>query len=140
MPIGNPIATMADRVRTRLAILRGSIGRRDAGAFHEAVRAAYKADTPIDAPRPIGPAETAESPPSGLRPAPPIRPDVVPDHRTTIRPVEPALPAAVAEPDPERRPVVDPTAPESTLRTPISVTSVAEDFFESLIRRVEGDR
>jgi hypothetical protein len=140
MPIGNPIATMADLVRTRLAIRRGSISRRDAGGFHEAVRAAYKADTPIDAPRPIGPAETAESLPAGPPPARPFPPGLITDNRTRTRPLEPALPAVVAESHPGRRPVVDHAAPESRLRTPISRSSVAEDFFDSLIRRVEGDR
>ena len=70
MPFGNPIPNIMGSARKRLAKLPG-IGRRDADAFHEAVRAAYRTDTPIDAPKSINPANTTKSPPSGSRQMPP---------------------------------------------------------------------
>ena len=43
-------------------------------------------------------------------------------------------------PAPPRRRKPGDTAPDFLLRTPTSVTRVADDFFDGLIRRVEGDR
>ena len=43
-------------------------------------------------------------------------------------------------PGPPRRRKPGETAPDFLLRTPTSVTPVADDFFDGLIRRVEGDR
>ena len=46
---------------------------------------------------------------------------------------------AAADP-PERMTKQAVPAPDDLLRTPTSVTPVADDFFAGLIRRVEGDR
>jgi len=49
------------------------------------------------------------------------------------------VPPEESLPPPRRRQPGD-TAPDFLLRTPTSVTPVADDFFDDLIRRVEGDR
>lgn len=136
MPLGNPIARFIESVRARMSTLPGLDGK-EAGAYDEAVRVAYRTDTTIDAPRPIAP---PESPPFDPRLQRPIRSSSMTKPGTTIRPVESAAPPAVPEVKARgRRPQIGETAPES-LRTPASVTSVADDFFDGLIRRVEGDR
>jgi hypothetical protein len=43
-------------------------------------------------------------------------------------------------PAPPRRRQPGETAPDFLLRTPTNVAPVADDFFDGIIRRVEGDR
>jgi len=137
MPLGRPIARTIDWVRARMPTLPGVIGGREAGAFDEAVRVAYRTDTTIDGPRRTA---STESQPSDPRLRRPIRSSSFPALGTTVQPVEseglPSVPELKAR---GRRPQLGETAPGSP-RTPASVTSVADDFFDGLIRRVEGDR
>ena len=136
MPLGNPIARIIETVRARMSTLPGLDGK-EAGAYDEAVRVAYRTDTTIDVPRPMAP---PESPPFDPRLQRPIRSSSIPTPDPTIRPVDSAEPRAVPEVKARgRRPELGDKAPEG-LRTPASVTSVADDFFDGLIRRVEGDR
>lgn len=133
MPLGKPIARITEWVRARMPPLPGE----EAGAYDEAVRVAYRTDTTIETPRPMAP---LESPPFDPRLRRPIPSSSFPSLGTTIVPVEPAGAPAVPElKTGRRRPQLGDTVPES-LRTPASVTSVADDFFDGLIRRVEGDR
>jgi hypothetical protein len=136
--------------------LLGRLDPRDAAAYEEAAREAFKAGTPNDV-RTATPSIDAadlrarEAPPVGSF-APDARPHGPP---TTERPASlgsrptakphvsdrataegPAIDDAA--PAPEVRGAVDPT--NDLLRTPRSVTPVADDFFDGLIRRVEGER
>jgi hypothetical protein len=54
----------------------------------------------------------------------------------------PAATTDALEPGPAERPPAQAgeRAPDSLLRTPTSVTTISDDFFDGLIRRVEGDR
>jgi hypothetical protein len=71
----------------------------------------------------------AEAPTWATRPS-------LPEVRLDELPGQAPEPASAA---PQRRQPGD-TAPGSLLRTPSSVAPVADEFFDSLIRRVESDR
>jgi hypothetical protein len=123
------------------------IGATEAAEFDAAARQAYQAalkldmgsrapaaplsrptDAPGPVPEPLATAE-AEAPVWATRPSLP-----------KVRLVD--LPGRAPEPEgaaPHRRQPGD-TAPGSLLRTPSNVTPVADEFFDSLIRRVESDR
>lgn len=49
-------------------------------------------------------------------------------------------PAASDHPERRHRQLAGETAPDFLLRTPSGVSPIADDFFDGLIRRVEGDR
>jgi hypothetical protein len=123
------------------------IGATEAAEFDAAARQAYQAalkvdlgsrapdlgpSSPADAPAPVPePAATAEAEGSLWA----TRPSLL-DVRLADLPGQAPEPASAA---PQRRQPGD-TAPGSLLRTPSSVAPVADEFFDSLIRRVESDR
>ncbi len=138
----------------RLArLMSGRIDPEEAAAYDEAAREAFRVGTTREAPRPVAPAPTAESPVSTSVAAPPTASVSAPTASVAAPRVAwvpaPRASAAAPEAEPAREPAAakEParrqageTAPGSLLRTPPSVTSVADDFFDGLIRRVEGDR
>jgi hypothetical protein len=123
------------------------IGATEAAEFDAAARQAYQAALKLD----LGsraPASPPSQPPDGPDPVPepletaeaeaPIwatRPSLL-DVRLADLPGQAPEPASAA---PQRRQPGG-TAPGSLLRTPSSVAPVADEFFDSLIRRVESDR
>jgi hypothetical protein len=123
------------------------IGAAEAAEFDAAARHAYQAalsldmsslapasplSRPADPPGPV-PESTAtaeaEAPTWATLPGPP-------PERLVDSPGQAQEPASAA---PYRRQPGE-TAPGSLLRTPSNVTLVADEFFDSLIRRVESDR
>ena len=126
-------------MRPRAPVLRRytrlPLGRMDpdeAEAYNEAEREAFQASpsrerpTRLPPPTPRPPVSTLDAAPRDALPPTPA-PEVV-----TVQ--EPSAPE-----QPTRRKTGD-TAPKFLLRTPTSVTPVVDDFFDGLIRRVEGDR
>jgi hypothetical protein len=125
-----------------------AVGSIQAADFDVAARQAYRAALKLDDGMPLAPA------PPRVRPAGP------PGLGTEGEPLDgrdesaaavaadmpPEPPAAAFGESPERatdaprrgRPTH--TSPDSMLRTPSGVDSIADDFFDSLIRRVEDDR
>ena len=111
--------------------------------------AAHSAGAPTSAP-PAAPAPVAiptSAPPAA--PAPVATPAAVPARASAwaTPPIQPAEQSAAPvggapeeSPAPSRRRQPGDTAPDFPLRTPTSVTRVADDFFDGIIRRVEGDR
>jgi hypothetical protein len=137
--------------------LAGRIDPAEAAAYEEAARKAFQTGTLVDAPKPSGSVPSAES--AGSLAARPLgslagrtgpqaeliakrsAPFVAePTGETLESHVATAEEPAVADrlPDRNSRDVGD--SAQDLLRTPRSVTSVADDFFDGLIRRVEGDR
>jgi hypothetical protein len=137
--------------------LLGRLDPREAAAYEEAAREAFKAGTPTDVRTATPSIDAADVGPA--RDAPPVgsfAPDARPHGPTTTErpaslgsrptakprvsdratPKGPAIDDAA--PAPEARGAVDAT--NDLRRTPRSVTPVADDFFDGLIRRVEGER
>jgi len=137
-------------------------------AARNAYRSALKTETGAPL-APVSPAARSASAPTIEPPtAPePTTPDAAaaaaaeptePDARASAWATPPRLPAeqsAAASGEPPGEPAAEPpdgspalssrrqpgdTAPDFLLRTPPSVAPVADDFFDGLIRRVEGDR
>jgi hypothetical protein len=126
-------------MRPRALVLRFysrlPVGRMDpdeAEAFNEAIREAFQASPPGEGPRPLTPPSSRPRV-STLDAAPraPLPPSPAPEVMTVQEPS--------ATEQPTRRKASD-TAPDFLLRTPASVAPVVDDFFDGLIRRVEGDR
>jgi hypothetical protein len=142
----------AQRLLARLRPDRGTgIGAADAAEFDAAARQAFQAALKLDAqskrdaPTPLVPA----SPPSHVAEAagPAPEPAAALDELVLSTPNQSLehLAAASGESaeqavDAPRRGQPGDTAPDLLLRTPSSVTSVADDFFDSLIRHVKSDR
>ena len=80
------------------------------------------------------------APPTDGRTVRPIRPSFVPTTRIATEAVELQLPPTGPESPVRGHRRVGETAPESLLQTPPGVMTIADDFFDSLTRRVEGDR
>ena len=124
----------------------GRFGQAEAVAYEEAARAAFRAGTPLDSPDviPRGSSEPVARPTGVL-----TEPGVADSTGAASTPPTDALESEVAWaerlaaedrlPGRNRR-RADSSAPDYLLRTPTSVTPVADDFFDGLIRRVEGDR
>jgi hypothetical protein len=162
---GAPGQARAESARTSGSI-RGLLGRlvprrglwpggsTEAADFEASERAAYRSALEFWGGPPLVPAPLKRSPrtpdPRPSR-APTTEPedvtDAAPDERRsawatppgpeteeTVRPPEAGSPAA------RRRPLPGETAPDSLLEAPASVSLAADDFFDRLIRRVEGDR
>jgi hypothetical protein len=139
------------RAAARRLLARLRIGRRatEAAEFDAAERRAYEAAVklwgslapatastprPADPPGPVpDPAAATDAPTWAALPSP----QNPPDDRPTGPAGTPSEPTVAA---PYRRQPGDTTAPGSLLRTPSNVTLVADEFFDSLIRRAEGDR
>jgi hypothetical protein len=141
------------------------IDRAEAAAYEEATRQAFRASTSLDAPRPVAPPPTPVVPASDLvthplgslarQPATPkweppkLEPEVrgtgaavsAPTGQTVASEAPPVEEPAVAERTTRRnRRKAGETAPDHLLRSPTRGTPVVDDFFDGLIRRVEGDR
>jgi hypothetical protein len=153
------LADVVARARARLAALVRRPA--EAAAYEAAVREAFRTGTTLEAPRllapaptarPLAPAPTAESPASTSGAARPVTSVFAPTAPAAARPVasvsapttsaaEPARePTAAEGPSPRHRRQAGETAPDYLLRAPTGGTAVADDFFDGLIRRVEGDR
>ena len=149
-------------IHLRLVRLMGRVTaplhRREAAAYDDAAREAFRmAGGRFDTPEPVTPRASANAP-AAAAPVPVL--ESVGKTGMSARPGNTRLPAVVAaseevtvEPEPfaaENVPSGVPTgqepkqagssAPDHLLRTPTGVTRVADDFFDGLIRRVEGDR
>jgi len=129
----------------------------DAAAFEEAARQAFLAGTPLDVPKPFEPASSAEPMRTpGVRPlgtvaragAPQAEPGRTPaawlvsgarDETLESR-AAPAAEGATHDRLPDRNEYNVGSPSLDLLRAPASVTPVADDFFDGLIRRVERDR
>jgi hypothetical protein len=132
------------RARLRLsALLRrpwtGRIDSAEAAAFDAAAREAYRQGTHLEQRLPAAIDPTTPPPPlaKDARDAGPKRP--APNvsavrTRPFVARAEPVEPRAVADPS-----KADDPGPDPPLGTRTSVTPVADDFFDGLIRRVEGD-
>ena len=136
-------------VRGRLAQLlprRGArSGARQAAEFDVAARNAYESALKLEAGAPLSP----EPPAAGSSGASTTEPPTVAAPGPTTP--DAAEPTAAAEPRPPAEPPEEPLAParrrqpgeaalDFLLRTPTNVAPVADDFFDGLVRRVEGDR
>ena len=141
MPFANRIAGIIDEMRARLAASPGPVGGKDANAYDEAAKEAYLAGTVKDAPKPIGLPVADHSAPSVPAPTGPRHPALAAAPTVAVpRAVSPS-PTAVPEANEAGRPRLGgETAAEPMPRIPASVASIADDFFDGLIRRVEGDR
>ena len=160
-PANGPLVARSERARTLrllgpLLRLLGRLDPRDAAAYEAAAREAFKAATPTDVPTKTPAVDAADF--LGPRDAPSLGPSSQPALRkgpTTTRrsgslgsqpTAKPRGFDGVAgggpvieggAPGPESLEAVDATT--DLLRTPRSVTPVADDFFDGLIRRVEGE-
>jgi hypothetical protein len=147
-----------------LARLVPGQGARRAAEFDAAARDAYRTALKIETAAALAPA--AHVPPAADEPASarPVAPDAEPaavqttsstvaeptavDHASRWasppglqdRPVPPRREPDDSIPAQPRRRKRGETAPESMLRTPPDVAPVADDFFDSIMRQVEGDR
>jgi hypothetical protein len=157
-PLNGPLGARSERARTLslLGPLRRLLGRfdhRDAAAYEAAAREAFKAATPTGVPTTTPAVDAADS--LGPRDAPSLGPFSQPALRqdpTTTRRSGSLGSQPTAKPRGSGsatggRPAIGDGAPEpksleaattDLLRTPSSVTPVADDFFDGLIRRVEG--
>ena len=159
---GNASAGLAATVRRprefsvpgTLRRVLGRLGSGDAAAYDEAAREAFKAGTPTDLP-PSGPsydvAGSRGAPPPGKFAEPARRQDATTAKQpsslgsgptddslgsTGSTAHEPSMEDRLPEPHPP--PGAD--SAEDPLRPPTNVTPVADDFFDGLIKRVEGKR
>jgi hypothetical protein len=133
----------SDSVRTLAGIIsnmRRRIGGREASTFEEAVREAFRAAMVLGPALPLPSPVDPESPAArqdGLRP---ISTVLVPMLGGNLQkqeaPDRPEVTPSAARPP---RQAGD-TAPDHLLRPSASVPAVADDFFDGLVRRVEGDR
>lgn len=124
----------------------------EAAAWEAIVRESFRAGATLEAPTALEAEPTASTSTSPSAPTRPVSSDFARRGPVAARGVAsvsaPTTPAA----EPAREPAADvrpellhlqqarETAPEFLLRTPTRVTPVADDFFDGLIRRVEGDR
>jgi hypothetical protein len=148
-PAGEPQAIVsfedAERAafRSATAATPGTPITTQAGALPVAPIAPISPGSPTFVLAPAKHEETAASfPPFApferAQPAPLVQPDVARSEESPPEPAPvPSPPEGIAG---RRRRRPGETAPESLLRTPDSAASVADDFFDGLIRRVEGDR
>lgn len=121
----------------------------ETAAYEEAVNEAFRAAT-LEDPRPLGlappakplvPTPPAEASASMSGAARPLAYGSAPATHGAAAAVESAQEPTTAERlAPWRRQQAADTVPDFLLQTPTRVTPVADDFFEGLIRRVEGDR
>jgi hypothetical protein len=127
------------------------MGADEAAEFDAAARQAYQAALKLETGSPLAPASPPSRPADAPEPVPePLATAAVdaptwaaltgPQSQPSDRPASPVL----ARPDlagaAQSRQLGDTAAPHSLLRTPSTVTPVADEFFDSLIRRVESDR
>lgn len=113
----------------------------EAAAWEAVVREAFRAGSPV--------VTTRSTPPAQSSGAPAPRIARLGTSSSASRRRSRTAPAAVfnaarepetgGPPKPENRRQDGATAPDHLLRTPTSVALVADDFFEGLVRRVEGD-
>lgn len=109
-------------------------------AWEAVVREAFQAGPTLGATRATPPAHT----PGIARlatsvSARAVRSSSAPTRVFTPAPEPAPEPASVEPPELQHRTEAGATAPDHLLRAPTSVASVADDFFDGLIRRVEGD-
>ncbi len=155
-----PVTSIRYHLVRLLRRVTGRIDPGDADAYEEAARAAFRAGTLLDAPdfvapgssRPRGESAGPQEHPSGsvfrltgalTEPGATDSTGAVPVPPTDALESEVAWADRLAAEDRlpgRRRRRADSSAPDDLLRTPTSVAPVADDFFDGLIRRVEGDR
>lgn len=124
----------------------------EAAAWEAIVRESFRAGATLEAPTAPEAGQTASSSTSPSAPARPVSsafalrgPVAARGVASVSAPTTPAAepaqePAAEVRPELPHLQQAGETAPEFLLRTPTRVTPVADDFFDGLIRRVEGDR
>lgn len=124
----------------------------EAAAWEAIVRESFRAGVRLEAPTAPEAGRTAGSSTSPSAAGPPISsvfarraPAAARRVASVSAPTAPAAeparePAADGQPELGHLQQAGDTAPEFLLRTPTRVTPVADDFFDGLIRRVEGDR
>ena len=154
-----PLAA-ARGVLARLVPGRGArTAASQAAEFDAAARNAYQSALKLETAAPLAPAQPAARSAGAPTSAPPTAPVTTPAPVATpasiparvsawaTPPIQPAEQSAAPvggapeeSPAPSRRRQPGDTAPDFPLRTPTSVTRVADDFFDGIIRRVEGDR
>ncbi len=159
--VDRPLGTRAKRPRTLsllgpLLRLLGRLDPRDAAAYEEAAREAFKAATPTDVPAtapavnavdssisPVGPAPVPPAPSAFRQGATTTRRSGSLGSKQTARPLGPDSAtregAAIDGSSTEQQSPEAVDATTDLLQTPRSVTPVADDFFDGLIRRVEGE-
>ena len=140
----------ARRLLGRLRPGRGpGIGATEAAEFDAAARQAYQAALKLDRGMPLAPAQPEARSAEAPRPVPdsaiaagesawatqPGPPNSLSERLAVAGGESPEQVSAAPQ---QRQP--GETAPGSLLRTPSNVTLVADEFFDSLIRRVESDR
>lgn len=118
--VRRPRATALHRLARLIPGVASRIDRAEASEYEEATRKAFRAGTSLQSPKLLAPPHVVESPASKLGAARPV--------------------AFVSAPPAPPAPQAGETAPDFLLRTPKSVIPIADDFFDGLIRRVEGDR
>jgi hypothetical protein len=136
--VTRPRAPILRRLAGLIPGVAAPIDPAEAAAFQEAARESFRTGTTLGARKRLATVPLTESPAS-LSGA--VRP--------TVSVSAPTAPAVAPAAGPEREPAViegparrqaGDTAPGFLLRTPTSVTPVADDFFDGLVRSVEGDR
>jgi hypothetical protein len=120
----------------------------DLARDQELLRAAFRASPWVQAP-PLPPSGRADEQAPGHSPAPvftlrPVRaPSPIPlapeSPAKAPRPTSEAGPAPTDRVGPVRSSPDASTAPDLLLRAPGNVSVIADDFFDGLVRRVEGD-
>jgi hypothetical protein len=146
----------ARRLVARLRPGRGAgVGSSEGAEFDAAARRAYQAALKLDDGMSLAPAPPRARPAETPGPVPESRgafdepePQEGSDESAlAVTPNQPLGPPATAVRESDERATEAPgreqlgyTSPDPLLRTRPGVDSVADDFFDSLIRRIEGDR
>ena len=142
--VRRPRATALHRLARLIPGVASRIDRAEATEYEEATRKAFRAGTSLQSPKLFAPPRVVESPglklgaarPGAFISAPPAPP--APPATPAIEPAR--QPADVEPPARGHGGQAGETAPDFLLRTPKSVIPIADDFFDGLIRRIEGDR
>ena len=133
------------RLLARFVPDRGAgIAAAEADEFDAAARQAYEAAQKLRSGSPLAVAPPADSPAVATEPAltgaARVSAWASPSRLLTEEPAAPGTRSSEPATAAAHRRQAGETAPDSTLRTPSSVAVVADDFFDTLIRRAEGDR
>jgi hypothetical protein len=152
--VRRPRAAALQRLAGLMPGVAARIDLAGAAAYEEAAREAFRAATTLETASPLVPAPTAESPAStsgAARPVASVSARTAPAATPATEPAREPAPATPAA-EPSSQPVTaerparrsrrqaGETALDHLLRPPESVNSAANDFFDGLVGRVEGDR